>query len=349
MSTWRRRFSGGAALLLALALAVRVPAGRAAPESQLDDAIVVQLLAPQAGDVLRGQVEIAGYAADRRSSQGSGLNERDIQLYLGDASDPRNLLDYAEPGQDSPAAAAALGPQFARAGFRASWETCAFPPGPYRLTVWVSSLVVPGARQMASAEGTIAPCPPGSVLYQDDFATEPGGVFRLRVDQPGSRFWGPAAVFADFAAGIDARCPQAGRDCRYGLQFRELPGPGDTRTNSNYAFVVDPTDQTYWLEYWPPGTDPQRGELLVPPASTTAIRPGTQPNRVAVVAQGDALRLFVNGQQVDDWHDARRPWGKIAWFAHTREPGAPLVVEFRHFVVTTPGPSATLRPVLAAP
>jgi hypothetical protein len=121
---------------------------------------------------------------------------------------------------------------------------------------------------MASAEGTIAPCPPGSVLYQDDFATEPGGVLRLRVDQPGSRAGAPAAVFADFAAGIDARCPQAGRDCRYGLQFRELPGPGDTRTNSNYAFVVDPTDQTYWN----PGRPAQ-----IPSGESSWCRPPPQP------------------------------------------------------------------------
>src|SRR5438132_634602 len=82
---------------------------------------------------LRGRVEIVGYAADRRSPSGSGLNERDIQIYVNDSSDPWNLFDFALAGRDSPEAAAALGPGYSQTGFWDAWETCTFPEGPYRL------------------------------------------------------------------------------------------------------------------------------------------------------------------------------------------------------------------------
>jgi hypothetical protein len=291
-------------------------------------------------------VDVAGYAADLRSPSGSGLNERDIQIYLDDTADPAHLLNYAEAGHDSPTAAATLGPQFARVGFQAVWETCSFPAKTYSLIVWVSSLVTPGARNLTSTDVEVAPCSPGTLLYQDEFASEPGGSYVLRLDQPGSRFWGIPPVFADFAAGIDARCTQASADCRYGLQFRERPGPGGTRTNSNYAVVVDPTDRTFWLEYWPVGEDPNRGILLVPPTPAAAIQPGTATNRVAVLAQGNALQVFVNGQQVGEARDERRPWGQLAWFAQTRASGAPVLVQFDNLLVTSPGPIETLASVL---
>src|SRR5207248_3128910 len=109
------------------------------------------------------------YAADRRSTDGSGLNERDIQLYLNGSSNERNRLDYAVPGQPSPAAAAALGPSFGRTGFTRTWETCGFPAGSYQLFAWVSSLIVEGARNVASLPVEVSPCPPASVIVEDRF------------------------------------------------------------------------------------------------------------------------------------------------------------------------------------
>src|SRR5438105_3530041 len=99
-------------LLVAVALLPAVPTG-AAPANQLDDNIVVRVASLQPGQHLRGRVRPQGYAADRRSSSGSGLNERDTQIYINGPSlspDPWNLLDYTDPGQDSPEAVARLGP-----------------------------------------------------------------------------------------------------------------------------------------------------------------------------------------------------------------------------------------------
>src|SRR5579883_3020843 len=126
-ATWRARGALGLVALLLVGAGYPVGVTRAAPAGQVDPNVVVQITSPQPGQQLQGQVEIAGYAADQRSPSGSGLNERDIRLYLNDASDEQNLVDYAAAGLDSPSAAAALGPRFAQVGFGDTWQTCAFP------------------------------------------------------------------------------------------------------------------------------------------------------------------------------------------------------------------------------
>jgi hypothetical protein len=310
---------------------------------QTDPNMVVEITSPKPGERLRGRVEIAGYAADRRSPSGSGLNERDVQIYLNDSSDPWNLFDYALAGRDSPEAAGALGPAYSQTGFWDAWETCTFPEGPYRLMVWVSSLVSPGARSFASVDVYVEACAPGSIVTQRDFANEPGGVYTLHLEGPTTRGFSLDPIYADFAAGIDARCPQAGADCRYGLDFREQPGPGSTRTNSYYRFTVDPTDGTYTLGYSPPGDDPILP--IVPWTASTLIRQGTGANRLAIIVQGDWLRLFINGQQVGEARDERRPWGQLGWTAETQDRGRAMDVQFANFVVSTPGPAERLAPI----
>src|SRR3712207_7475364 len=55
---------------------------------------------------------ISGFAADRRSTAGPGVNDRDIQIWLRDASQVMELVGYGGGNRVSQAAAAALGPQF---------------------------------------------------------------------------------------------------------------------------------------------------------------------------------------------------------------------------------------------
>jgi len=314
-----------------------------APTLQGDPNIVVAITSPQPGQRLRGRVEIKGYAADLRSQSGSGLNERDIQIFLNDASDPWNIFDYAVPGQESPEAAAALGPRFSQAGFWDAWETCTFPEAPYKLIVWVSSVVNPGARNFATVDVYVDSCDPGVIVAQSDFANEPGGVYTMRLNGPDTRGHLIDPIFADFAAGIDARCVQASVSCSYALQFRELPGPGSSRTNSYYRFTVDPTDGTFTLGYSPPGDDPIIP--IVPWTPSPTIQRGVATNHLAVIVQGNWLRLFINGQQVGEARDERRPWGQIGWTAETQTAGQPVEVLFSRFQVSTPGPAQLLAPV----
>jgi hypothetical protein len=340
-----RRRAAVAAVLVAIVLLGPRLATQAAPLGQIDaENVVLQITSPAPGQRLRGAVEIAGYAADRRSASGSGMNERDLQVWLNDVADPRNLLTYAQPGRPSLAAAATLGAQFAQVGFTAAWETCAFPPGPYTLLVWGSSLVAPGARNVAAEEVEVEPCPPATPLLSLDLAANPGGL--VRSPQPGYFGHGVAPLFADFAAGIDARCSVAHEGCRYGIEFRRLPGPGVPGTDSYYSYLVNPFDRHFVLDFIQPGEGGGRVVRVVPWTESRAIGAGTATNRLGVVAEGDELRLFVNGERIAEVRDDGRRWGRIGWGAGPGGPDYTLEVQFRRLVVTTPGPVDALARVL---
>src|SRR5262245_48278010 len=105
MDTPWRRCTGILTVLTILLSLAHAPRVYTSPVAQDDPEIVVQNTTPQPGQRVRGTIEISGYAADRRSPSGSGLNEEDIQIYAGDWADPRNLIAYAFGRQDSPSVA----------------------------------------------------------------------------------------------------------------------------------------------------------------------------------------------------------------------------------------------------
>src|SRR4051794_10018799 len=72
------------------AAVLSTPLAAARPLPEQDDNIVVRITSPEPGAQLEGWVTIAGYAYDRRSTDGHGLNERDIQLWLNDVGEPAN-------------------------------------------------------------------------------------------------------------------------------------------------------------------------------------------------------------------------------------------------------------------
>jgi tetratricopeptide (TPR) repeat protein len=351
MDTARLRHLALAILLAALVLAplaapsqaaARLPGHAparlpAAPPGQVDRNLIVEITSPQPGERLRGRVEIAGYAADLRSATGTGINERDIQIFLNDSSDTENLLDFGRGGQSSPAAASALGPQFRQAGFRTDWESCSFPEGPYTLIVWVSSLAAPGTLGFARVDVFVEPCPQGATLYQEDAPAQTTGIGALRIEQPEAVATLAPPLFRDFAAGVDGRCPRADSSCQYALAFRQVQGQS---APSGYLFALDPNRGTFTLGYLPFG-----GRVLIvvlPETPSPAIHRGTATNRLGVIAQGDWLRLWINGQQVADLRDDRRPWGRIGWGAIPPPAGRIQVGQFANFVVQTPGPAELL-------
>jgi hypothetical protein len=341
------------AALFVIAVGLVAPASvptQAAPAAQWDDNLTVELAQPQPRARLRGPVWIEGYALDRRGADGSGLNERDVQVYLGDWSDPRHLLDYAPAELIHADAARTLGVppawQSRAAHFTTAWESCAFPPGRYTLTIIVSSLATPGARNMTQREVEIEPCAAGAVLDEVDYSWMPGGALTVAVERQEERTFYAARVFADFAMGLDARCTPGGAGCRYALYFREQPGPRSARTNGDYRFSVDPTAGTFGLEFRPPGGDPLRGTELLPPTPSPAIRRGTAINRLAVVARGPTLELFVNGEQVGQVQDERGRWGRLGWVTLPSAAGQPAEAQFRDLVIAVPGPRESLRSVL---
>jgi hypothetical protein len=158
----RRQFWSRLAALAALGLGQVAMAPPVPVAAQLDEDLVLVLSTPEAGARLTDRVSISGYAVDRRSHDGPGINGRDVRVYLDSDRDETLLLGFASFGSASPAATAAEGPRGQGTGFEREWDTCAFAPGPHRLIVWVSSLVVPGARQRQEREVTLAACPGGA-------------------------------------------------------------------------------------------------------------------------------------------------------------------------------------------
>jgi hypothetical protein len=321
----------------------------AAPTPQSDFNVVVQITSPQPGERVRGRVQIEGYATDRRSRSGSGVDEASIELHLNDMDSPseRSLLALVPyTALDSPDAAARLGPRFDQVGFLQYWETCAFPPGTYTLTVYVFSRVVPGARNSHRVEVEVEPCAPSTPITQDDLYTRaPLGADVIRLAGPETGARSLFGVFADFAAGVDARCPRADVDCYYGLDFRRVQVPGRGRA-ARYAFWVHPTTETFELVYSPPADEPDRLMNIVPPTSSRAVRGGTAQNRLGVIVEDTRIRLFVNGIQVADVQDDHGSWGAVGYIAGQEGEG-PLEVEFDRLLVSTPGPIPALARVLA--
>jgi hypothetical protein len=146
-----------------LAITAVGPASGAQPatvaaQDERDFNIAVQIDNPRPGERVRGSVVISGFAADRRSSAGPGVNDRDIQIWLRDTAQVMELVGYGGGNRVSQAAATALGPQFDQSGFERVWDSCAVSPGPYELVVWVSSLVVPGSRNYSTVDIEVEPC-----------------------------------------------------------------------------------------------------------------------------------------------------------------------------------------------
>jgi hypothetical protein len=330
----------------------------AGPSDQLDPNLVVQFTSPAAGSHLNGAVWVEGFAGDRRSTSGSGITENDVQLYLdapGGQADLRSI--FAVPGtsrneeldeQDASCCDSRLA---AALVFRSPWSTCTFPPGRHTLTAWVSSRVVPGAQNRADLTTEAEACPPGEVLFQDDLSS---GGNRVQLDRPVTRApggpLGATAIRANFAVGLDARCSTAEVECHYMIAFRSVPGTqtrqGSQVGNSEYQFGVSPAEGIFWLDYWPPGEDPNGSIALVPDTTATAIHRGTDWNRLVVIANGPQIRLFVNGEQVGETTDDRRPWGDMRWGGGSQVGSSTLEVQFRNLVVSTVGDIAALAPVL---
>jgi hypothetical protein len=303
---------------------------------------------------------LEGYAADTRSSAGSGLNERDIQVHGGDGEiHPFTLIGFAQPRQPSPAAAATLGSQFGQSGFRLIWESCtaSLGEGPerVRLNVWVSSLTRPGAIQRAHVDLEILPCAPGTVIWHAPFDAEPDGVaaIALAERQIATELFAPL-LGGTMAAGIDVRCAPQAAACVGGLIFaarEELPGLS-LDEDRRLLFAITPQERRYQLVLHTAG-EPLSASEVFARGTSPVIRSDGSPNRVAVVVDYDGrmqaplVRLFVNGQQVDQTYSlAAGAGGRLGIIGARLVPAQPTVVLFDNLTVSTPAPLNQLGPVL---
>jgi hypothetical protein len=304
---------------------------------------VVAILSPPPDATLNDRVAIEGWAVDPTSTAGTGINPRDIQLWLGAPPDGK-LLDYAQYGLASPQAMQFYGSNFQRSGFVRSWETCSFPPGPYDLWVIVSSLANPGAFGFNKVDLTVAPCAPGTELYRADFGTyralstasletgRAGDGWFIRHKTPGATGEYVEGVFGNFRVEVTARLVGRALNRYYYLQFRQVPGPGDSLTDKYYRFSVDPDFASFDFALW----DGRDEKILVEETRLeTLIRPPAEENRLAVVADGPRMQLFINDVRVGEAVDSTYLWGRISFGMGTGQE-ANGEAHFRNFVISTP-------------
>src|SRR5262249_7735243 len=149
----------------------------------------------------------------------------------------------------------------------------------------------------------------------------------------------------DFALAVTAHCQEPDLACLYGLVFRRLGGSPGSQMEAGYRFTVEPSTRRVALAYWAPGEPPGRERPLIGPTRTTAVRPGGAENRIAVLAQGDRLQLFVNGMLVGEAQAPERAWGQVGCWAETLAGGRPQAALFENLALATLGPLDTLAPI----
>src|SRR5262249_11411276 len=140
----------------------------------------------------------------------------------------------------------------------------------------------------------------------------------------GSPFVTRSERFGDFLAEIEARLVPPTTGAFLYVEFRRQDN-GDP-----YAFVVDPNDSTYLLrrETGAGGTN------LIGWTPAPAIAAGTEPNRLAIRAQGPEIVLLVNGQEIGRVRDDALREGALGFGVGHLDDG-PAEARFRELVVSS--------------
>jgi hypothetical protein len=331
--------------LLAAAFGLALPSvgpATAGPSGQIDTSVRVVITDPAAGAVLQGPVRIAGWAVDPTSRQGTGINPKDVQVWLGRPPEGRPL-SYGEYGLPNDEAVAFFGPAFRESGFVVNWNTCSFPAGSYQLWALVSSLARPGMTDAAAVDVTVSRCPPGAELYRADWTSTPplysdaaeqvpdGDAWVLRRLLPGGTARQAEGIYADARVEVTAELVGGG-DGYYFIDFRGFPGPLGSPTDSFYRFSVHPGSGQYWLGISRPGPEPIADLLTWTPSA--ALRRGEAPNRLAVEMDGPRLRLYANDVLLTETTNAEFPWGEVRFGTAVGEERT-VEARFRDFVITT--------------
>ena len=175
------------------------------------------------------------------------------------------------------------------------------------------------------------PTPAASVLFEDDFQSQPASADKGWVFEPGENVdttWSAGKVtiiikkknwlglnwpdgdYDDFGVEIEAQ-PTTSAYTEYGIVFR-VSGSSDAR--SYYIFGVT-TNGKYYLQKKIEGewadTDP------VSATSSQATKPGQVKNVLRVLARGQEIQLYINGSLVNTVTDDSVSSGSVGIFAGT--------------------------------
>jgi hypothetical protein len=143
-----------------------------------------------------------------------------------------------------------------------------------------------------------------------------GGAYRITVDAPNVTPGSTGDIdVADFLLEVDA-AQTDGPDGQYGLFFRQQDD------QNFYLYTVSPA-QSYALWRMVDGEWTE----LIPWTDADAIHPGSEVNRLGVLAQGSQLTLLVNDVPVTQFEDDTFASGKVALSVGTFDEGG-VAVEF---------------------
>jgi len=134
----------------------------------------------------------------------------------------------------------------------------------------------------------------------------------------------PARSVSDLFLTVDIQLGDHTALADYGVVFRE-----DIHGNF-YYFAIDSENEYSLFKYY-------GGEwsTLIDRTPSSVIRKD-QPNRLAVIAQGDHIILFINNQFMAEKHDDSLPKGSSSLAMEIFDPDQQAVVEFDNIVVRAP-------------
>jgi hypothetical protein len=109
-------------------------------------------------------------------------------------------------------------------------------------------------------------------------------------------------------------------DCKgmdaWGLMFR---APNYEKANRGYLFGIT-CDGNYYLKSWDGTLQPgEMTQIIYPHASKAIVKGSNQTNRVGVMANGENLKLYINGVMVHEILDSTYPQGYFGLFVNSEK------------------------------
>jgi hypothetical protein len=134
-----------------------------------------------------------------------------------------------------------------------------------------------------------------------------------------------AGEFGDFYLSVSARQTSGPVLCEYGVNFRDSDSGG-------YLFQIQERARTFGLQYT--SRDGQNRVFHLKQFSSAILAEG--PNVLAIKAVGNAIMLFVNGQQIASVEDGGSLRGEIGLRVFVQQKGKEADFEFDDFQVYGP-------------
>jgi hypothetical protein len=182
----------------------------------------------------------------------------------------------------------------------------------------------------------------GKLLFSDDFSsTKSGwewsdsaasyinGSYILNVFSP--NYWtyysNPQINQADFVVEVEATKKSGPNDSILGLLVRRV-GPDDYSTPDSFYAVLIACDGYYKI------VECNDGEWAPSKwIKSEAIRTGSQTNLLKVVAQGNKLSFYANGEKLDDLVDDTLASGNFGLYAESPSSAVNVVIAYDNFKV----------------